>query len=229
MAISYIRAVWVVSVALFCACGACHADATGARALVTPALRDLRIDAAALRENGMVVASATPADPSGALKAGERVRMTVRTERGEREDLLLRPYLCTTTGGDLYQCDVFYVGIQVGHHVDEFRPHLAEIAAGFTWVPSDGGSAAVRIQEGDLEAAMRSARGWPNVRYVERSSFSYPQGAPPPYLLSGGVRLAVDGAPASGDGIVQLRRGESFNVEYRQPDGTLLSMRQTVP
>lgn len=204
---------------------ACRAGPTEPTTIVNPALREIRIDSAALRPFGALVIYAVPADPNFKIRAHDRIPVSVRTSAGDVETVMLKSRYCRTADGAEYACDVFYAGLQGGDHAEQLQPYLDEIPARYTWIPSDRRAAAIQILGGSLEDAMGRAQTWPDVRWVERSGFSYIQGGPPraaASALGGAIAFDVAGA-ALGDGHVQARLGEEIVIEYRQPDGTILN------
>ncbi len=204
---------------------ACRNGPTEPTTIVNPALREIRIDTAALRPFGALVVYAVPADPTFKIRPHDRIPISVRTSAGDVETVMLKSRYCRTADGAEYACDVFYAGLQGGDHAEQLQPYLAEIPARYTWIPSDRRAAAIQILSGSLEDAMGRAQKWPGVRWVERSGFAYIQGGPPQSAASafaGAIAFDVAGA-ALGDGHVQARLGEEIVIEYRQPDGTILN------
>ncbi len=203
---------------------ACRNGPTEPTTIVNPALREIRIDTAALRPFGALVVYAVPADPSFTLGRNDRIPVSVRTSVGDVETVMVKSRYCWTSDGAQYVCDVFYVGLQGGDHAEQLQPYLAEVPARYTWISSGGHAAAIQILDGSLEDAMTRARTWPDVRWVERSSVGHIAGGPPSTgdALAGALAFDVAGA-APGDGHVQARAGEEIVIEYRQPDGTILN------
>lgn len=204
---------------------ACRVGPTEPTTSVNPALRTLRIDHSALRPSGILFVYAEPVDSNFKLGTGERIPIHVRTSGGDAETVMLKPSLCRTPEGAEYVCDSFIVGLQGIGHAEELQPRLDEIPARYTTKYSDGRAAAIRILGGSLEDAMKRAQSWPGVRWVERNGIAYIASGPPRSRLQALVGAAAFDVAGStpGDGHVQVRAGEEIVIEYRQPDGTVIT------
>ncbi len=196
-----------------------------------PLLKELSIDGSAIGEGGALIVQAMPADPDWSLAADAGVMIALRTSRGDAEEALLGSEICTLESGRQIECNKFSVMMHDGRHIDEVRPFLSEVAGRLIvtrvcgpsgCLPEISEFGTVRIFEGDLEAAMRSARRWPGVRSVDDLSVRRPAGGPVVQnRLAGGTPLDFT-APVLGDGILQVLAGDTVTVEYQQPDGDVL-------
>lgn len=132
---------------------------------------------------------------------------------------------CEKENGGLYRCDSFVLATNEGYSVDQLQPSVEKLPGVFTWISTDAQHGAVRILDGDLESSMRVARGWPGIRYVDYSGVACIADVSGcgPSALSGAVGLTISENTTSEDGALRARPADTITVEYKQPDGRVLT------
>lgn len=212
----------ILGAVVFLAC----ADATGPSAEVTPELSVVAFDdlRTILGHGGLLWVLAFPADSSFRLARDRRVPVEVEVSSGDRETAYLYRNLCPARDGALrvYSCFNFGILMKDGHHAADVADQVAAIGGRFNLISASGWLASVTVFTPEKEVRLAErARSWPG---VERTSLSSPACLPgvprcrPDLRLT--VPLPVDtGAAVPGDGIVQLRSGDTVTVRYLQPHG----------
>jgi hypothetical protein len=88
-------------------------------------------------------------------------------------------------------------------------------------------AAVVFFSPDDPIGRAKRARSWPGVAYTELTPMVCVAATPCPSLT---VPVPVDASAAvPGDGIVQVRSGDTLSVTYWQPAGSVLQTRLAVP
>jgi hypothetical protein len=174
-----------------------------------------------------------PADTAFRLKSNQRLPVEITTTSGDRETAGLRRYLCPPRErGPHFSCFDFLIVMQAGFDVRSVAGQLAAVGGRFNLVSSSGTMAGVVLfSPDDLVRHARDARSWLGVAYTELSFPFCAEWAPGCLSLSQlAAPVPVDsGAAVPGDGIVQVRSGDTVVVAYRQPGGQLLDARRAVP
>jgi hypothetical protein len=207
-----------------------------------PEIASLEIDAEALR-SGLLVVRAVPVEPTVVAAKRAAIELSVQTSSGATRMMAAEPEVCVVppgTGltdplgndytGAEYVCNQFLMGLvspsdawRLGPHLDAIDGHLRLPP----YIEHGPISASVRIFSGDVFEAMRAAKKWPGVRYVEISGFWYTAAGPPhPPAFVGAVAVDLDGQQPGSRSLV-VRPGDTITVTYRQPDGTTLTEQVT--
>lgn len=201
---------------------------------VRPMLASLTVETADGPAGGVLRIYATPRDAEFFLAANERIPILIRTGSGDMKDLLLRPEICGARGRSEHFCDRFVVVVKDGFDVQQLKSHAVGLPGRLllpTLADREGRTvftsrsfATVVVLDGDLDRAMARARRWPNVRYVEHSSFAR-IGSVGGETGRNRVTAVVPvvAAQAPGGSLLQVRAGEQISVEYEQPDGSRLT------
>lgn len=211
-------------------------DLAGPDRSVAPRLRALAIDdlATSLRQGGIIYINGYPEDTAFRLESQQRAPVEVSVTSGDRETVGLFRLFCPPRQRSWgYHCFDFSVVMQDGFTATDISGLVAGAGGRFNIVSVSGRYAAVTMFDpGDLVRRARQARSWPGVAYTE---LVFPGGclqavqgcASQSDLL---LPLPVDtGAAVLGDGIVQVRSGDTVSVSYRQPDGLTIEARRRVP
>ncbi len=216
------RLVGPLSLALLTCPSACT-DPTEPVEMVNPVLRDLQVRHYPFRyhsEWGLLV-TASLGETELSLTHTMRMPIRLQTERGDIEELTLRPAIC----GDQSSCVSFILSMEPGQHIDGLRPYLSQASGRFSHVAYDGSWGSMMILgDGDVDSAIQTAKKWPGVQSAERSGYLTVQDVGSElqnFALS--IAVVEFGTPKLGDLIVQTRAGDIVTVEYRQPDGTTLA------
>ena len=208
--------------------------------VVPPALQGMDVTLA-LGDRYLTV-DAFPIDRQFRLRFGQRLPIEVRVSSGDREHADLYRRYCPSRGGyGVYDCFSFDVSLRDGADLDALA-RLAEANGGRLarlgvcstsgcWYSSHF-ARVVLFSPDDLIDTARRARDWPGVEIVELAyiggcGFG---GCPPTPFQNLTVRVPTDtGRAAVGDGIVQVRSGDTLAVTYRQPSGETLTVWHPVP
>ncbi len=208
-----------------------------------PQLTELHVELQVSDAVGTLTVTAVPEDGSYAPSDEVRARVEITTELGDAEELLLRPGVCTLDDGTEYFCGWFGIMMDDEHLVTEIEPYLDEIA-GTLHLPMVIGafhdttyltpiSGTIEIATGDMEPALERAANWPHVKFVEALTLGRQHGG-----LATDAPLANDwrgslscgrAGPAPHDGVVQIAAGGSITAQYRQPDGSVLTVTRLPP
>jgi len=210
-------------------------DLLGPDRLVTPALQRMVIDefATSLRDGGLLFVYGFPSDTTFRLETRQRVPIEIAVTSGDREGVGLYRRDCPARErGPGFPCFQFLLGMQDGFSAADLADRVAALGGRFYLVSRYGRFAGVMLfSPENLVRRARSALSWPGVKYVE---FSYPfcldddPGCVRPSDLS--LPVPVDtGAAVAGDGILQVRSGDTVVITYRQPFGGVLETRRVVP
>jgi hypothetical protein len=211
------------------------ADLFGPNRTVEPQLSQIFIDdlTTSLRDGGVLYVHASPMDTTIRLQIGQRVPIQISVTSGDREDAGLYRLLCPPRDrGDHYRCFDFVVYMRDGVDVRTVAERLRALNGRFELVSSSGRFATVTLFEtDDLVRRARDARDWPGVLFTELTGVACQRDVPTCVSLSDLlVPIPVDtGAAAPGDGIIQVRSGDTVIVAYAQPEGGTLEARASVP
>lgn len=186
---------------------------------------------------GALLLSALPADLQYKIPREAGLTVTVQTSEGDVEQLLMQgPRSCVAVNGRLLaRCDRFVVQLKKINDAYHLHSELAKISARFTQIyvtsHTPYATAVVALLTGgsQVEDAMRRARSWPGVVSVEPYRVGHVLGGPPPRPYFEATMAVELGSPVPDDGRVQIRNGSTITVEYRQPDGSILTTTMTVP
>ena len=234
---SAVAALTVVAVMAGCA------DLLGPRRTVRPALSSLSFDDlfTNLRDSGVLYVDAVPADVSFRLKPSQRVPIEITVSSGDTERVgLYRQFCPFTDRGEHFYCFQFVIFMCCGpfpeHLVTTLADRVAAIGGRFDLVAATGWFGGVTLfSPDDVVKQARDAASWPGVEYTELSwpiCISEAGGggscaSTAPFLA---VPLPVDTGPAvPGDGILQVRLGDTVVATYDQPTGAVLQARVLVP
>jgi hypothetical protein len=208
-------------------------DPTGPARLrsVTPHLRELTVDERAtnLRDGGALTVDAMPWDTSLVLEPGQRVPLEIAVSSGDRESAGLTNELCPYRDRipRRFHCYRLRVAMKEDRDVTEIGDHLLAAGGRFLSISTSGKFAEVMFFSPDdpIGRALR-AREWPGVSSIELSgSGCYSTSCP---SLTVPVPVYARTA-APGDGVVQVRSGDTVTVTYRQPGGGTLRLQLPVP
>lgn len=211
------------------------ADLLGPDRLVTPQLQEIWIPPYFM-DAGIMYVEGYPADTMFRLESGQRVPVEITVSSGDSEATGLYRRLCPPRErGPGYDCFEFELHMRDGYFAQDLADHVAEMGGRFFTFWDGGRYAAVELfSPDDLVGRARRAR---SLNGVESTDLVWDQGSIDGEPLSHRFRsllrvpLPVDiGAAVPGDGIVQVRRGDTVAVVYRQPSGGgVLRARETVP
>lgn len=187
-----------------------------------------------LRHGGLLYVDGVPADLGFRLQSSQRVPIELTVSSGDRETAGLYRFYCPPRERPQgFLCFQFGIGMRDGFHASDLAGHVAALGGRFTLISVSGSFADVTLFDADaLVGAARRALRWPGVATVDLW-YSGCQDTSPPWCASLSrltVPVPVDtGAAIPGDGIMQVRSGDTVTVSYRQPDGSALETRQSVP
>ena len=205
----------------------------GPEPLVRPPLDHVEIDdlATSLRHGGIIYLVGFPRDTSFRLAATQRVPVEVAVSSGDREEAgFYRAFCPPRERQGLYNCFAFIILMDEGRDARDLGSHVAAMGGRFHIVSVSGRVAGVTLFDPrDLVERARRARSWLGVAYTELSfaGCQTPGCASRSHLM---VPVPVDtGAAAMGDGVVQVRPGDTVVVVYHQPFGGTVEARRVVP
>jgi len=209
----------------------------GAGGYVTPELRHLSFHylETSYPDGGVLSIDGAPADTSFRLRQGQRVPVEIEVSSGDREEVGFYRELCPIQERvPVYDCFSSAVAVHADVHVAYLASHVAAIGGRFTMVfPRGVGGVVAVFDPEDLVRKARRAASWPGVRLVELKSSACPGIALQCRSETRSrLRLPVPvdtGVAVPGDGIVQIRPGDTVTVTYRQPGGGRLEAKRVVP
>jgi hypothetical protein len=186
-----------------------------------------------LRHGGLLFMEALPADTAYRLPSGRRVPVDVHVSSGDREVLQLFRLRCPPRESGTFNCFKFWFVMDEGHHAHEVAGHVAAIGGRFESISISGvmGSVVLFSPEGLVRQA-RAARSWPgvwrtNLSFLECQSWAPAECGSRAWLAA---PMPVDtGAAIPGDGILQVRPGDTVRLVYTQPSGGVLEYTLQVP
>lgn len=224
---------WVaVSVAL-----AGCVDLFGPSTLETPPLGELAFDGlySDLKPGGLVYVIGAPSDTAFRLAKGQRIPIEITVTSGDREGAgLYRAFCPYTDRGQHYDCFRFDIYMLPGRDARALAGRVAAIGGRFDLMSATGSLAGVTLFAPDhLVSRAREAGSWPGVYYTELS-FPFCMVEPgtvcQPLQMFLRVPLPVDsGSALPGDGMLQVRTGDTVVATYHQPTGQVLQARAVVP
>lgn len=197
-----------------------------------PWLRSLSFDdiSTHLTDGGTVVLLAVPTDSTFSLELDQRVPVDVVASSGDHEEVGLYNVLCPTRQRlpGHFQCFLLDVSMEAGHDATEIASELQAAGGRFLFISATGWFAQlVFFSPVDPVGRALRARSWPGVATVELPPLGCVFGPACPSLTA---PLAVAGGAASqGDGVLQIRPGDTVVVSYRQPDGSALRTQLVAP
>ena len=181
-------------------------------------------------EEGLLEINAAPTDSLFRLTAGATVPVSVTTSSGDSEEVGLHHDLCWYSSDDAYICDEIIFTMDSSHAVWELRDSLRAIHARLNDVWWTGEFGALTVLDGDALTVSARVRVWPHMRYADPNGVMWMQGPGSSAHAALGVSVAMDSTQAvRGNGVVEVQRGGSVMIRYRQPDGTVLSATAVVP
>lgn len=222
------------------------ADLLGPSRTARPALASLSLDnyITILSDGGLIYVTAVPADAAFRLKPSQRVPIEITVSSGDRERAgLYRQFCPFTDRGEHFDCFRFDIYMCCGPPpeldvtVTTLADRVAAIGGRFDLVSATGWLGGVTLfSPDDVVKHARDAASWPGVEFTELSWMipaslatgdggSWPSLAP--FLA---VPVPVDtGRAIPGDGIVQVRSGDTVVATYHQPSGAVLQASVVVP
>jgi hypothetical protein len=213
-------------------------DTTGPPEDLNPALRRLQVDGLDrfLYHGGFVAFTAVPADLSFRLSAHQHVPVEIAVSSGDVETLGLFRETCPDRDrGWKSLCFGYMILMKEGHHASEIADHVAATGGRMYAVFTGRFAGVMHFRPGENLTRARQARSWPGVAWTElETPGNCQEWAPPSCWLEHGARLAapipVDTGPAiPGNGILEVRSGDTVTVSYRQPSGAVLHDSVVVP
>jgi hypothetical protein len=128
---------------------------------------------------------------------------------------------------------MFSLSMREGLHVADLTDHVAAIGGRFNLISVSGRFAVVTVFSPDdvIGHALR-ARSWPGVAVSQLSVTACADWAPSWCYSRSWLTIPVPvdtGAAVPGDGIVQVRSGDTVTISYSQPDGGALEAKVQVP
>lgn len=229
--------VWPCLVMSLSATGCSEPSGPGEGAPVMPELTDLSAsyEDTGLPHGGVLIIEGAPADTSFRLKRAQRAPVEIEVTSGDREEVGLYRRLCAPRERDWpFHCFSFLALTREGTHVTDLADDVAANRGRLTTVIATGDGGVIKVLDPeDLLRTARRAESWPGVQPVSLNYLACVESTP--VCLAGvGSRLhlpvPVDtGAAVPGDGIVQIRPGDTITVTYRHPGGGRLEAKQVVP
>ncbi|MGA2383340.1 MAG: hypothetical protein ABSG61_07880 [Gemmatimonadales bacterium] len=218
-------------------------DLLGPGRTARPTLASLSLDDyfTNLRDSGLMYVDAVPGDAGFRLKPSQRVPIEITVSSGDREQAgLYRQFCPFTDRGEHFYCFQFVIFMCCGpypeHVVTTLADRVAAIGGRFDLVSATGWIGGVTLfSPDDVVKHARDAASWPGVEYTELAwpncvTESGGGGSCPSVAPFLAVPLPVDtGRAIPGDGIVQVRSGDTVVATYYQPSGAVLQARAVVP
>ena len=181
---------------------------------------------------GILFIDGYPTDTNFSLGSQQRVPVQINVTSGDREEVGLYRYLCPARErGNHFSCFDFDIVMQNGLSAASVADRVATMGGRFSLMSVDGWLARVTLFSPDqLVSRARAAGDWPGVAYTELLFPFCAEDSPGCLSLSQlALPVPVDTGPAvPGDGIVQVRSGDTVVVTYRQPVGGVLEARTVV-
>lgn len=221
--------VLATAVGLSLSCG----DLFGPSGLATPRLQALLLGGS-LRDGGILSVNAYPADTAFRLDRDRRVRVEVSVSSGDIESVgLYREFCPPRERRPQFNCFMFLLAMRTGYAAAEVADEVAAIGGRISSVSPSGTIIGVTLFDpSNLVAHARRARSWTGVAFTDLgwSGGAPDLPSPPPFRSWLMLPVPVDtGVAVAGDGIVQLRSGDTVSVRYRQPEGGMLGSQVSVP
>jgi hypothetical protein len=196
-----------------------------------PEMRRLSFDdlATGLRDGGILYVYGTPSDSTFSLEPGQRVPLEIAVSSGDRDSVGLYNILCPhreRLPGHIPCFDLSLV-MHEGHDPTEFAGELSAAGGRFVLISATRWFAAVVFfSPDDPIGRAKRARSWPGVAFTELMVSTCIVASCPSLT----VPVPIDvGLAVPGDGIVQVRPGDTLSVTYRQPRGGVLTLQLLVP
>lgn len=224
-----------------CLCAACANELLGPAGPTNPWMRTVGViakpagwpapgNSLAPLEEGLLEINAGPTDSLFRLAGGARVRVSITTSSGDSEEVGLPHDLCWSAPGAAYLCREIVFSMDSGRAIWELRDSLRTIHVRPSQVWWTGEFGALTVLDGDVQAALARFRSWPRVRSGDMNGVLWIDGPGAWAHAALGSSIALDLAEAvRGNGVVEVRRGGTVTVSYRQPDRTILSAAAGVP
>lgn len=196
-----------------------------------PEVRTLSFDdlATSLRNGGVLYLYGTPSDSTFSLEPGQRVPLEIAVSSGDRESVGLYNVHCPSRERlpGHFQCFRLNVAMREGHDASEMAGSLSAAGGRFIFTSMGWFAAVVFFSPDDPIGRAKRARSWPGVAYTELTPLMCVAATPCPSLT---VPVPIDvGLAVPGNGIVQVRSGDTLSVTYRQPRGSVLTLQLLVP
>jgi hypothetical protein len=176
---------------------------------------------------GALVILASTADRQYVFPPGAGIEITARTSDGDVEMFRVPgPRSCGL--GVQAPCDRLHLRLRSYEDVYALLPRLQGASARFSRVYTYSldtmprGEVRSLTGSGDVKELMRQARRWPGVVSVDTVRDGYIAGSYPRPGFEGAFPVEL-GSPTPGDGTLQLQAGTLVTLEYRQPDGSVLT------
>ncbi len=203
---------------------ACDGEPASAPELETAELR-LQLVNTGIPEKPLLEVWMEPASDGDTLPA-DPIEVSL-TAPSDAESVTLGPNVCTDETGAEYVCSELVVGMETGEDVRSLEPYVEEIDGRLKLLVAcdETGScevvstahAVVVLFDGDLDAAMETARGWPGVEAVDRNGLVSATDALRKQRTKVLPLAYAEAVP--GNGVVEGLAGDTVRVRYRSPDG----------
>jgi hypothetical protein len=211
------------------------ADLFGPGRTANPELNAILINdlETSLRDGGILYLEGFPADTSFRLGVDQRVPVEITVTSGDREDVGLYWASCPPRDrGWHFSCFDFEIVMRNGFNAASVAGRLVAMGGRFDLISVDSTfGQATLFAPGDIVAKAREAWAWPGVAYTELvEGFCIEPSSTCGSLSKLAVPVPVDTGPAvPGDGIVQVRSGDTVTIVYTQPLGGVATTRAVVP
>jgi hypothetical protein len=182
---------------------------------------------------GILFIDGYPTDTTFRLGSQQRVPVQINVTSGDREEVGLYRRLCPARdrAQGHFSCFEFDIAMQDGFNAASLAGRVAAMGGRFYLISVTGWLGGVTVfAPGDIVSEARAAEAWPGVAYTGLVFPFCAEGSPGCLSLSQlALPVPVDTGPAvPGDGIVQVRSGDTVVVTYRQPVGGVLEARTVV-
>lgn len=177
---------------------------------------------------GALVILASTADREYVFPPGAGIEITARTSDGDVE-MFRVPGPRSCGSGVQAPCDRLHLRLRSYEDVYALLPRLQGASARFTRVYTIGsdmmpwGEVRALTASGDVIELTRQARRWPGVVSVDIIRDGHTLGLAYPRPGFEGAFPVELGSPTPSDGTLQLQAGTLVTLEYRQPDGSVLT------
>lgn len=199
----------------------------------------LRIDGTGVPRDEILTVRAELAPDEPEIRPGDRLPLRLAKEGGEPRSRHADPAICEPDGAR-YMCDQFRVTGQDGVDLRDLSERVEEQLDGRVRIVqmcttegcfvSDASRGEIVLFGGSAPEAAHTARLWPEIEdvgldYVRCSICRPDERIPNWFNFRMPVHVIASGA---GNGLVEAEPGDTYRVEYRQPDGTVLAATATV-
>ena len=178
-----------------------------------------------VRDSGLLVAMATPADTSFRLPSNARLKLQLTTSGGDSEEWAFWPYMCGNR-----DCSAVTITMNDGYDVTSLQSFFFSIPSRLWSVSVTGRIGGLRLFDpARMATALDLISRQSTVQVVEADQIGTGGFATLPrwHVLSA---IPIDfRTPRHNDGVLQVASAQTIELRYVQPDSSFLSITMVIP